>query len=386
MCAKETDCKNLPDSVFQCFYQTSLSSSSKSEMTFADFVKKYSKGYKVGSAEWREHEGIFLKEVARVRAHNMNNRASYTLGINKFSDMTPKEKKAFFGFNKAAAKKPLKSEFKLLQGTAGDKPVSELPASVDWRNEGVVTAVKDQGHCGSCWAFAATATLESHVAMSSGLLFDLAPQQIASCAENPDHCGGTGGCEGATAEIAFDYAAGSKGLSEEFQYAYNSYYGEDYTCSEKPNAVASIEGYTKLAENNYTALMNAVATKGPIAISVDASDWSAYDGGIFDGCNMDQPDINHAVTLVGYGECEVHGKYWLVRNSWSPAWGEKGYIKLRRDDGDETNCAMDTTPQDGSACDGDTTPVKVCGSCGVLYDSSYPLGAKAFADEGGRHP
>jgi cathepsin L len=82
-------------------------------------------------------------------------------------------------------------------------------------------------------------------------------------------------------------------------------------------------------------------------------------------------------VLVGYGE-ENGQKYWIVRNSWSPAWGEQGYIRLARSDDDESNCGVDTTPQDGTACAGDNTPVKVCGTCGVLYDSSYPLNAVAF--------
>lgn len=89
--------------------------------------------------------------------------------------------------------------------------------------------------------------------------------------------------------------------------------------------------------------MNAVATVGPIAISVDASSWHAYDVGIFDGCNQANPDINHVVVLVGYGE-ENGQKYWLVRNSWSASWGEKGYIRIKRDENDESNCGVDTSP------------------------------------------
>lgn len=100
--------------------------------------------------------------------------------------------------------------------------------------------------------------------------------------------------------------------------------------------------------------------------------------------NQEAPDINHAVTLVGYGvDNDGYGengeqKYWTIRNSWSPSWGEDGYIRLARSDDDEDNCGMDTTPQDGTACAGDTTPVKVCGTSGVLYDSSYPTGAGAL--------
>jgi cathepsin L len=255
------------------------------------------------------------------------------------------------------------------------KSVSELPKSVDWRTSGVVTSVKDQGHCGSCWAFAGAATLESHVAINTGLLYDLSPQQIAMCAPNPDACGGTGGCEGATAEIAFDYVAGA-GVLEEYQLGYQAYYGGDSACgvNDLTVPVAHTTGFVQLPANNYTALMNAIAQIGPMAISVDASEWHNYENGIFSGCNQESPDINHAVVLVGYGE-DNGQKYWTVRNSWNPSWGELGYIRLARADAEEEVCGMDVTPQDGTACAGDNEPVKVCGTCGILYDTSYPTGA-----------
>jgi cathepsin L len=198
------------------------------------------------------------------------------------------------------------------------------------------------------------------------------------CSPNPNHCGGSGGCQGATAEIAFDYLTNSAGLFEEFQYPYTSYYGKNADCLAPTGTSphASINGYVKLAENNYTALMNAIATVGPIAISVDAN-WGGYESGVFNGCTGPTMDIDHAVVLVGYG-VENGQKYWLVRNSWSPAWGEQGYIKLARSDDDESKCAQDVTPQDGSACDGQTEAITVCGTCGVLYDSSYPLNAAAL--------
>lgn len=140
------------------------------------------------------------------------------------------------------------------------------------------------------------------------------------CAPNPDACGGTGGCEGATAEIAFDYVAGA-GILEEYQLGYQAYQGQDSACgvTDSTIPVAHISGFVQLPENNYTALMNAIAQIGPMAISVDASEWHNYESGIFSGCNQESPDINHAVVLVGYGE-ENGQKYWTVRNSWSPSW------------------------------------------------------------------
>jgi len=342
--------------------------------TFERYVSDFKHTWAAGSKEFLFRKEIFETELARVHAHNKRG-LSWKEGISKFSAYTSAELKAYKGHSKGVARThkpqfevPLPSNFHL-------KPVSELPASMDWRNEGVITAVKDQGHCGSCWAFASAAVLESHVAIQSGLLYDLSPQQIAMCAPNPDHCGGTGGCQGATSELAFDYVAGA-GILEEYQLGYQAYYGADSACgvNAEMTPVATIDGYVKLPENNYTALMNAIAQVGPIAVSVDASNWHSYSSGIFNGCNQVNPDINHAVVLVGYGEDDGE-KYWLVRNSWSPAYGESGYIRVARFDTEDQLCGMDVTPLDGTACEGDDTPVKVCGTCGILYDSAYPTGA-----------
>ncbi len=120
--------------------------------------------------------------------------------------LTATEKKAFRGRTKGkySTFATKKNSFNLKLG--------ELPASVDWRSQGVVSAVKDQGMCGSCWAFASTETVESHAAIASGTLFQLSTQQMAACSPNPDQCGGTGNCHGATAEVAFDYVAHSTGM------------------------------------------------------------------------------------------------------------------------------------------------------------------------------
>ena len=122
--------------------------------------------------------------------------------------------------------------------------------------------------------------------------------------------------------------------------------------------------------------MNAVATIGPMAISVDASTWHAYSSGIYNGCNQVNPEIDHAVVLVGYGS-ENGQNYWLVRNSWSASWGEAGYIKLHRGDDEQNTCGLDIKPLDGSACAGQTDPVWVCGTCGILYDTAYPTNVVA---------
>jgi len=295
--------------------------------------------------------------------------------------MTVAEKRNYHGISKSANKiqqkslqhaKGLPQDFQML-------PLERLPKNVDWRKEGIVSAVKDQGHCGSCWAFASTATIESHVAKATGLLFDLSPQQIAMCSPNPQECGGTGGCEGATHELAFEYVTSSAGVYQEFQYGYNGYMGVDSACSLPATGapVATINGYVRLPENNYTALMNAIATVGPIAITVDASNWHAYESGVFSGCNQVNPDLDHGVVLVGYGS--EHGQdYWLIRNSWNANYGEQGYIRIARTKDEQNLCGSDITPQDGTACKGETDPVTACGTCGILYDTSYPLNAGLY--------
>jgi cathepsin L len=354
------------------FSTSSQAISDLENYTFDKYVKEHKFNWK--GAELEHRKGLFEAELQRVKAHNALNK-SWKEGMNKFSAFEKTEKmRNNFGYNKHSAvsheaKYEQPFDLKLL-------PISELPKDVDWRKHepNVVTSVKDQGHCGSCWAFATAAVLESQVALKSGLLFDFSPQQIAMCSPNPDNCGGSGGCNGATSEIAFDYLVES-GIMEEYVMGYNAYFGENVACATTDEMIpkATITGFTHLPTNNYTALMNSVAQVGPISISVDADTFHSYESGIFDGCNQEQPNINHAVTLVGYGE-EEGEKYWLVRNSWSASYGEAGYIRVKRSDDDDELCGMDTTPHDGDACDGEDDPVKVCGTCGILFGSSYALG------------
>jgi len=236
--------------------------------------------------------------------------------------------------------------------------------------------VKDQGDCGSCWSFATAEVVESYYALLNGQLSDLSEQQILDCTPNPDECGGTGGCGGGTAELAFARIQHLGGLSTEWTYPYMSYSGQNQKCKFDPSTTppfANISTYYTLPQNQYAPLLSHIASTGPIAISVDASAWSAYETGVFDGCNQTNPDLDHAVVLEGYGTDPKLGNYWLVRNSWSSKWGDKGYIKLRRTNNEEGRCGEDLTPRDGDGCKNSPPEVKVCGTCGILYDSTYPV-------------
>ena len=126
--------------------------------------------------------------------------------------------------------------------------------------------------------------------------------------------------------------------------------------------------------------MQHLAEVGPLAVSVYASSWGAYSGGVFEGCSYDSNiALNHAVQLVGYGTDEALGDYWIVRNSWGSRGGEDGYIRLKRDSA--AQCGTDSTPMDGTACSGGpgSDEQHVCGQCGVLFDVSYPLGVHDWA-------
>jgi len=366
--------------------------------TFEEYALDYQKVY-ANSDERATANLRFKEELARVLAHNADASRSYKMGVNQFTDSAPAK-----GYSKMPAGKSL-----LLGAEAPELPftidrVEDLPASVDWRTvPNVVTATKDQGGCGSCWAFATTEVVESHVAIATNTLFNLSPQMLVSCMENPSQCGGQGGCKGATCELGFDFFA-KEGILEEYQLGYSSYGGEDGKCTlnvtsssaapfaaaaagqgpDPPGlsgAVATIEGYVKLPENEYLPLMNAVAKVGPIAITVDAA-WGGYESGVFTmpDSNYTNFNLDHAVVLVGYGHDAASGlDYWLVRNSWAPTWGEGGYIRLQRNDGTDAFCGVDTAPCDGTACaslpGACNTTVKVCGTSGILYDCSYPTGA-----------
>lgn len=229
------------------------------------------------------------------------------------------------------------------------------------------------GGCGSCWAFSATETFESHLAIATNEpIQKLSPQQIVSCSPNPQQCGGSGGCDGSTQPLAFNYTV-QAGLTTEENYPYA---GSTGTCKEsKIVPVGFNSGYTELPVNDYTALMTAVATKGPIAISIAAGGFAFqfYGGGVLKNCN--DYDMDHAVQLVGYGT-DAGDDYWLVRNSWGGSWGESGYIRMKRYGEGNEPCGTDSTPQDGDACKGDNTPRKYCGECGILSSSSYPTGMR----------
>lgn len=346
-------------------------------LQFHEFVAQFGKNYHLGTAEWVKRESIFNKNLEAIMAQNERYEAGeslWTAGINHFADLEEFEMAQHKGYSIGAEEKARKAAVRSFKSVN----VADLPDFVDWRQNSAVTPVKNQAACGSCWAHAAVETIESHAQIQLGTLWTLSPQQLVDCVQNPDQCGGTGGCEGATAEVAFNYT--KFGIHREADYKYT---GRDQTCSVSAISppVLTVGGYVQLPINDAPALMDAVANVGPVSISVAAGKWSFYSGGVYDGRGPrhgNDFEVDHAVQMVGYGTDEkTKQPYWLVRNSWGPSWGEKGYIRLARFPGNEI-CGEDLAPLDGVCgksgecqCGSNVT---YCGTSAVLSDSSYPTG------------
>merc|ERR1712002_82859 len=354
-----------------------LASATSLSSQFQAFEHEFGKTYK-SSTERLSRFATFMKNVKEIEEHNKSGKSSYKKVINKFADMTQEEFMTMNGYKNAP--KP-GTKF----ADVRDVKVEDLPASVDWRDKGAISAVKDQGYCGSCWAFATVETLESYVQIASGnSVEELSAQHITSCTPNELKCGGSGGCQGSIPQLGFVYTQ-LFGLTKEEDYPYTSgNMGVTGNCKYSPNSMdtlATLRGYETLPRNSLEAVMNHLANVGPLSVAVAASGWSFYGGGVFDGCDYDRNiEINHAVQLVGYGTDPSEGDYWLVRNSWGPGWGEGGYIKLKREA--TAVCGTDDTPLMGTGCVDDGNDVlNVCGQCGILFDVCYPIGAGYIAEE-----
>lgn len=334
--------------------------------TFEKYVSDF--GFDYTPEEVKARKYTFQQKLKTIQLHNSNLSSTYKENVNKFTALTDDEMNQFKGYNRAQAR-AMKSNWTYVDPVGN----GTYPASLDWRSKGAVSKIKNQEGCGSCWAFAATETIESHVQIASGKLLELSPQQITACTPNPDQCGGTGGCSGATAELAFDYTSKNGGIATAKAYPYTAGGGSTGKCKgSTKTSVATVTGHVKNKENDLDGLMAAVQI-GPVSISVDAS-WGAYSEGIYDGCKPNAV-IDHAVQLVGYGQ-ESGTKYWIVRNSWGENWGESGYIRLKRFDSSDAHCGTDAEPSNGSGCKNGPETVPVCGMCGILYDTCYPTGAK----------
>jgi len=305
-----------------------LSAISTSWVRFEQYVNEFGKTYK-DKDEQKHRFMAFLEneeEVAKLNA--IEGKAIF--GLTKFSDLTKEEFKQYLNFKQYDNEKRKQVPVQKAKNATAD--------SYDWRDHNGVTAVKDQGQCGSCWAFSATETVESAYLVKNGdeASILLSEQQLVSCDT------GDGGCNGGDLPSAFNYVKGAGGIASESSYPYTSGGGDSGTCESfsvvantKPTSYAyatpaCYDSYSCDSQDEGSLAKN-LETVGPIGICVNAANWQYYVGGVMSASTCGGNgyyDLDHCVQLVGYYDIGSSDGYWMVRNSWAADWGEAGYIYL----------------------------------------------------------
>jgi len=293
--------------------------------TWEEFKQKYEKEYE-SEEEETYRQGVWANTVNFISGHNGeydNGEHSYRLGENHLADMTSDEITSYMNGLDITG-----SEVQDGVQVVTDQELRSLNSSVDWREKGYVTHVKDQKHCGSCWAFSAVGSMEGAHFKSTGKLVSLSEQNLVDCSRKE----GNLGCMGGIMDKAFEYVIRNKGIDTESSYPYTAVTGK--VCKYKQDNVgATISSFKDIPTNSEADLMNAVATIGPISVAIDASKptFHFYKSGVYFDRKCSSTHLDHGVLVVGYGADDNGESYWIVKNSWGVKWGDKGYIKMAKD-------------------------------------------------------
>ncbi|XP_013415099.1 cathepsin L1-like [Lingula anatina] len=279
---------------------------------------------------WEDHVDLIAKHN---REYDMGLH-TYTLGINEYADMSTEE------FVQTM------NGYVMSNGTSGSVFLApsqvQVPDEVDWRKEGYVTEVKNQGHCGSCWAFSTTGSLEGQHFKKTGTLTSLSEQNLVDCSRKY----GNMGCKGGLMDNGFKYIRDNNGIDTEASYPYTAKTG--LFCHFRTASVgATCTGYTDIKRGSESDLQAAVATVGPISVAIDAGhkSFQLYKRGVYSERACSSKKLDHGVLVVGYGT-DNGQEYWLVKNSWGPSWGMDGYVEMSRNKNNQ---------------------------CGIATQASYPL-------------
>jgi len=354
------------------FIGTILSVIAANASTFEDVVSEEWREWKIfheksyqTKEEDQQRMKVFMDNKEDIAHHNSlyhEGKKTYSMKMNHLGDILDHELDKMNGYDYEGKKR-----FMQTRGYPGATHIPPahvyLPEEVDWRKHGAVTAVKNQGLCGSCWAFATTGALEGQHFRKTGDLISLSEQQLIDCSFGfPNYKDGNKGCGGGLPDYAFAYIKENHGLETEEMYPYIDKYTvapdtrlkeEIYElfgrhrCKFSPRYVeATDKGWMDIHQGNEHMLKAAVATKGPVAVAIHVPDNKKlvhYEQGIYQDEECDPKKLNHAVLVVGYGsdwqmtydkqtykQSTEKIDYWLIKNSWGEEWGDNGYFKLRR--------------------------------------------------------
>jgi len=279
---------------------------------------------------------IWLDNLKRIEAHNAAGQHTYTLGMNHFGDMTHEEFRAKMNGYRASA---ANNATRRLGSTFLPPANVEPPKAIDWREKGAVTKVKNQGHCGSCWSFSTTGSLEGQMFRKTGELVALSEQNLVDCSTDF----GNHGCNGGLMDDAFKYIKSNGGIDTEASYPYTA---NETSCKfNKSNVAGDVTGWVDVESEDEDALLAAVGTEGPVSVAIDASHYSFqfYKEGVYNETSCSQVNLDHGVLVIGYGQHRHMGgalhDFWWVKNSWGLTWGLQGFIRMSRNEGNQCGIA-----------------------------------------------
>jgi cathepsin L len=312
-----------------CAFTTPIFSERQYAEAFEEWVNLNNRVYDERELLYRFR--VWSQNLDEVYKHNSAPGVTYKRTMNQFADLTQSEfLERYTGLRMPVDRKQDPGHVYTPEHTQA------LPASVDWRYKGVVTGVKDQGQCGSCWSFSATGSIEGAFALNYTLV-SLSEQQLMDCSFSY----GNHACAGGWMDSAFSYVINNGGIDSEASYPYEMKTNINQCRYSTSNKVAWISSYKDIPSGSESDLQNAVAYHGPVSVAIDASQssFNSYSGGYYYEPSCSSSNLDHGVLVVGYGTGSS-GDYWIVKNSWGTGWGDQGYIYMARNKGN--NCGIAT--------------------------------------------